>query len=125
MISESDIYWITRCDSLCLLLVILSGVSGGIASVCMICNAAHNDTIYCDTKKPIYWGYRAAVALLLLSLTSGVARAFTPTTNEMAAIKIIPRIANNEDVQGISREVVDLAKDWLKELKPKKTAEKQ
>lgn len=48
-----------------------------------------------------------------------------PTSQEAAAIKIIPRIANNEDVQGVGTELVTLAKDWLHELKPKgKTVER-
>ena len=38
-----------------------------------------------------------------------------PNTKEYAAIKVIPAIANNEDVQREAGELYSLTKDWLKE----------
>ena len=44
---------------------------------------------------------------------------FVPTTKEMCAIKLVPMIANDEQVQELPNKVVDLANEWLDELKPK------
>jgi hypothetical protein len=46
--------------------------------------------------------------------------AFTPSTKQMAAIMIVPKIANNEKVQTIGNKVYDLAVEWMDELKPAK-----
>jgi len=49
---------------------------------------------------------------------------FVPTTKDLVAIKLIPAIVNNEDVQGVGVEFIDLAKDWLKELHPEPSNKK-
>ena len=45
---------------------------------------------------------------------------FLPTTKEMAAILIVPRIANSEKVQQVGNKLYDLAVEWMDELKPNK-----
>ncbi len=54
---------------------------------------------------------------LVLSLT------FIPSTKQMAAIMIVPKIVNNEKVQTIGNKVYDLAVEWMEELKPNKESE--
>lgn len=51
-------------------------------------------------------------AALILGLT------FIPSTKQMAAIMIVPKIANSEKVQTIGNKVYDLAVEWMEELKP-------
>lgn len=46
---------------------------------------------------------------------------FLPSTKQMAAIMIVPRIANSEKVQTVGNRVYDLAVEWMEELKPNKT----
>jgi SNF family Na+-dependent transporter len=48
---------------------------------------------------------------------------FIPSTKQMAAIMIVPRIANSEKVQTIGNKVYDLAVEWMEELKPTKGSE--
>ena len=43
-----------------------------------------------------------------------------PTTREMAAILVVPRIANSEKVQQAGNKLYDLAVEWMDELKPNK-----
>ena len=43
-----------------------------------------------------------------------------PTTKEMAAIIVIPKVANNEKIQELGDGIYQLANDWLKEISPKK-----
>jgi hypothetical protein len=45
---------------------------------------------------------------------------FTPNIKQMAAIMIVPKIANSEKVQTIGNKVYDLAVEWMNELKPAK-----
>lgn len=55
------------------------------------------------------------VIVLVITMLVVIARLFTPTTKEYAAIKIIPAIVNNETITEESKEIYDLAKQWLKE----------
>lgn len=57
----------------------------------------------------------AAIAILL--------RVFTPTKEEMAAIIVIPKIANSETVSEIGDGMKTLAAEWLEELRPNKKEE--
>ncbi len=69
-----------------------------------------------------YLARRAARAFklaLFVSLASTALHVVTPTTREACAILLIPKIANNEDVQGVAVEVRDLAREWIKALGPK------
>ena len=44
-------------------------------------------------------------------------KTFVPTTKEYAAMYVVPKIVNNEDTKEICNSVVDIAKDWLVEIK--------
>jgi len=46
----------------------------------------------------------------------------TPTTKEMAAIIVVPKIANSETAAELGEGVKTLAVEWLEELRPKKDA---
>ena len=54
------------------------------------------------------------------------ARMFTPTTKEMIAIKVIPQIASTENVdkiKGISKDMLDITAEWLKDMRKKYVTE--
>jgi predicted MFS family arabinose efflux permease len=57
---------------------------------------------------------------LVVMAASILVLAFTPSTKQMAAIMIVPKIANSEKVQTIGNKVYDLAVEWMNELKPTK-----
>ncbi len=120
-ITESMIYWITRLDYIKIAVGVLLGVIvvlffvlfafGGINAI---------DGYGADDKirgkklfKKSFW-LLIPIFLLILPLV------FVPTTKEMCAIKIIPIVANNEDVQELPNKIVELANEWVEELKPKK-----
>ena len=58
-------------------------------------------------------------AFILLGATIS---ALIPTTKEMAAIVVIPAVANSESVRGLGEGIVNLAKDWMKELSPSRVS---
>lgn len=58
--------------------------------------------------------------LVVLFITLFSVCVFIPSTKQMAAIIVVPKIANSEKVQTIGNKVYDLAVEWMGELKPKK-----
>lgn len=42
-----------------------------------------------------------------------------PSQKEIAAIYIIPKVINNEDISKLPSNLAELANEWIKELKPK------
>jgi hypothetical protein len=108
-----QLYWLTRCDygqGFC----IGVGVVLLVAGFTWILGAwmAHD-----INRTPFMW--KPSLWLLGASLGFWMVACFIPTTKELAAILILPKIANSQDVQAIGQGVVDLAKEWLVELKPK------
>ena len=55
-------------------------------------------------------------------MATQIAVALVPSTAQMAAIVVVPRIVNNEQVQTVGSRLYDLATEWLDELKPEKEA---
>lgn len=117
MITPSSIYWLTRCDAIrdltvgLFLIFILLGVVGLIGFIVSVSSEG-------DVANP--FGRRFYKTVVALIIATMLGKAFLPTTKEMAAIIVIPRIANSESVQQLGEGIVTLAQDWLKELSPKK-----
>lgn len=111
LITEFDLYWITRLDHIRDAMVATAGVCvvvGFVMSIALVAN---------DIKR---WRVIVPVLTTLISAFFVFGTAFIPTTKEMCAIKVIPMIANNRDVQGLGNDMVELAKEWMGELKPAK-----
>jgi hypothetical protein len=123
MITSSQIYWLTRLDAIkdtaCgfLFLGILV-LMGGTIIMCF-CLAWKDNEYYTDELKTlrkfkwIFW-----LGFFLVVFCSSILL-FLPTTKEMAAIWIAPKIINNEKVQQLPNNAVDFANEWLKSFKPK------
>ena len=59
------------------------------------------------------WPIIAASCAMLVSMSIIT---FLPSTKQMAAILIIPKIANSEKVQQTGNHLYDLAVEWMEEL---------
>ncbi len=120
MISESDIYWLTRMDGLLNLAHTLTGVF--VTSAILF---AYISVLMMGDRAP--WVIKTVIVSIFFAFVFGIGSVFIPSTKEMAAIKVIPMIANNNDVKGLGEDVIVLAREWMKELKPKakKEAEKE
>ena len=100
MITESMIYWITRLDAISCALVILSIVFCAI----LIVNSLWYFLVQFDScdqssdylKKLKAWTLKCIAPLFAIFFLGSI---FCPTTKEMCAIKVIPVIANNEQLQ--------------------------
>lgn len=132
MITPTQIYWLTRFDEIKELTSDFAKVSIALCVILIIWGLMLNplrhdhlvdDTIREKTRKIIKTFFILAPCFLLVSIGLKCVDVFVPTTKETAAIYVIPKLANSEAVQklpSIASTVVDLAEDWLKELKPTK-----
>lgn len=127
MITTSQMYWITSLDAIVKMLsvfVLLLGLImfGLVAGGCML----RND--YSTTERGYATGrrlHKAALRLIAPFLFLVFAFTFTPTTKQMAAILVVPRIANSEKVQIVGNKLYDLAVEWMDELRPNKNKNKE
>ena len=119
MMTGADLYWITRLDGV---RDYLHGLVG--FSVFFLTIAELGICISCSYIGK--WTRRRAVTLaalvaggLLAVAMLQAAYVLVPSTKEMAAIMVVPRIANSETVQEIGGEAKALAREWLEELRQK------
>ena len=111
-ITPEMMYWLTRCDSIC--------IASGILAVAFA-------ILFAFTIILIIVGYaetRACFVICPLAFVIGIifeaACVFVPSTKEMAAIYVIPKIANSQTVKDLGEGVVTLAREWIEELRPAK-----
>lgn len=126
MITESFIYWFTRLDHIHSILDTLAFFFICISFVAFFSTIASligktvshdaDDVTSCSYLFNIVW--KVLLASSLCWILTSTAIALTPTTKEMAAIYVLPKIAKNENVQEIGTEFVTLTKEWLNELHP-------
>ena len=121
MITESTIYWITRMSYLqgfaltISITICICCVVGAVTSCIIKSVSSYED----DTKKAKQ-AFRWFLPLTLLSFILVFGAMLIPSTKELCAIKAIPVIVNNEQVQELPNKVVELANEWIEELKPNK-----
>lgn len=105
--TQSTIYWITRLDTIVIamrlspLVVLIAGLVGVVITIDFDCD---------ELKSALR---KLFVFFFALSILAEFGSVFVPTTKEYCAIYAIPKIANNEKVQGEAKEIYELAKSWL------------
>lgn len=121
MITPTQMYWLTRLSNIqCLLMLVLVGLMvAGIAAIFAFgVNHGIDDDFSLSAK-------RFAFKCFALATMIGTISALLPTTKEMAAILVVPRIVNSEKVQTAGNKLYDLAVEWMDELKPRKDGAKE
>lgn len=127
MITSANIFWITRLDSFGMFLGFISMITF-IASVVIFFAAfekAENDTLFVSRFMQKYISFKTCIACFMLFLFVTIGNCMLPTTKEMAAIIVIPKVANNEKIQELGDGIYQLANDWLKEISPNKKSNKK
>lgn len=133
--TPSTIYWITRFDrfasflgglgSICVLL----GIVALIGLVISFCVREANREFGEDDRdfKNSSIAFRTAMKFLVgfgsVGVVSYLLLTFVPTTKELVAMQVVPRLASQENVQkmeGITTDMLDIASKWLKEVKEAK-----
>ena len=118
MITESSIYWITRCDAIRSALepVTFLAIIALVASCILYAAARTADNVTKEQKRFCSTFLAVTVVAILLILGAWI---FVPTTKEMALIKVAPALANSKLVQETlpveAKEIYDLAKSALRE----------
>ena len=126
MITGWEIYWFTRLDPLKELTGSTAVLGLVLSGIMFLLYPMFSEIFDCDEdkrKKYLTWTTGLQIAMFFASVLSALAYAMTPTTKEMAAIKVIPMIANSGSMQklgDVGNNMLDLANEWLRELKPKK-----
>lgn len=109
MITAWQTYWLTRMDALVAAVAVAGGASITVSIIVMILK----EKIIKESQFGIFFG----IILMLLSV-------FIPTTKDMAAILIIPKITNaienSEQLKTLPYNEVELVNEWVKELKPRR-----
>ena len=98
-------YMLTRLDPLCMFFAIACISS----SICVIGSVVLAGP---DRWKEFRWAIKYSVIALVISTFGTI---FVPSTKEMAAIIIVPKIANSTAVQKDVPELYDLGVEWLKD----------
>lgn len=113
-ITQSTLYWVTRCDGFSLAGLIFSVLFGfGTVFSTMY-------LLFEESKMFAKFVWFICVAGLISSVATAL---LVPTTKEMAAIIVIPELANSKTVKELGDGVVTLAREWIEELKPNKKGE--
>lgn len=129
-ITPSTIYWITRMDGVNMMLtfvavalVVASGATfiSGIGLATKTRNYSYETEEYVRRvnelgRRILKWLYVLVPAVL----ATIVLLVLMPTTEEAAAMYVIPAIANNEKVQTVGNRLYDLAVEWMEEFRPAK-----
>lgn len=117
MITPWTIYWITRASSISNTLSAVTVVLGIIGAALMVaCAIADGSGEREDAKGLLRIGWKVAI-LFAISLVASI---LTPTTKELAAMIVIPKVANSESVKQLGDGIVELANQWMEELAPEK-----
>ena len=110
MITTTQMYWLVTMDSIVHASAIIAIALGVMAFLTI--------PMVLDDDLP----KRTPSAIALVAVAFALVAAFVPTTRQMAAIVMVPKIANNEKVQAAGNKLYDLAVEWMDELRPRKKA---
>lgn len=130
MITTSQMYWLTRLDGIVTLLSLLASFFCVVSVIMFVsgrCDCTAVKQWSWDTDKSIAARHefgrkqcKAGLVMFPVGVLLYVLLVMVPTTKQMAAILVIPRIANSEKVQQAGNKLYDLAVEWMDELKPSK-----
>ena len=128
--TETMIYWITRlnrihnfCDgiqTIALLFAVIGFIILLVAAILKhMAEADGTDSEVKMSSGVCKMSCKIWIPALCVAMICSFARIFTPTTQELVAIKVIPQIAstnNVEKIKGISKDLFDITANWLKDL---------
>jgi len=116
MITESTIYWITRLDGIKEGILIVGIIFAAVGAILLARSDVlrYEDRCIETSKRILIYGLWCVISILFA--TSHI---FIPSTKEMCAIKMIPVVMNDEEVQKLPDTVLELTNEWIEELRPK------
>ena len=121
IITPMQMYWLTRLTPLgnglafIIVLLFITAVAHLVAGCIMQDYGFSDETHERGIKLVKISPLLAVMAVVLLFVNC-----MLPTTKDMAAILIVPRIANSEKVQTVGNQLYDIAVEWMEELRSAK-----
>ena len=116
-LTPSLIYWMSRFEmfqTLCLLLGIFTMIGAAILGIFMVASKAAGD---CAVSESTGTAFKRVLPVgVILCLLS----CFLPDTKTVAAMYVVPKIANNESLDEVASSMKTLALEWMDELRPSK-----
>ena len=125
-VTPSMIYWISAFDNIrnvALPIFIIGMIIGILTTMLYVVSKVLEDEDDCAKATagvlgPVLKRFVGPVVAISLAIL-----AFAPSSKTLAAMYIVPAIANNEKVQDVGNRLYDLAVEWMDELKPAKKEE--
>ena len=116
---DDVISWITWVSALFMFLSVTGTVVWGMAGIIMADEKPSSNSW--KAWRRIMW--LIIIPIAVISFVTNAGRLLIPSTKQVAAIYVLPKMMNNEVLKGIPNKIVDLADDWIDELSPKKTTD--
>ena len=120
-----QLYWLTRMDGIINVGIpfMIFGVIGTITAGIVYATAKAND------DKGVEKGSKLALKFAIPVLIFGIiTQVFIPSVKELAAIILVPRLTQavvaNEELKKLPNNLLNLANEWIEELKPGKEEKK-
>lgn len=129
-ITMSEIYWLTRLDEFSILfsvlfftlvIIAIANVIGGLIAM----DDAREDKFHNridkirDDESRMCHRFSRAMKIGIAAFVVGMLNSFIPSTKQMAAIIVIPKIANSEiaaEMGDATKEMIELARDWMRNV---------
>lgn len=110
MITPMQMYWLLKLDDIigCCVIICMLLLMCALGSVITFCYA----TDVRNEKVKTYASISFILAIIGI-IFFGAVRVFLPSTNQMAAIYVVPAIANNEKIQQIGGKTLDISNQLL------------
>lgn len=110
-----QMYFLVKLTTIVVAAWVIAVISGFflVASLVYMADTGDRDPELTDVVKWLMVTFLTAFAMVIL----------VPTTKQMAAIIVVPKIVNSERVQNVGNKIYDLAVEWMDELHPKKKGE--
>lgn len=115
MITTTQMYWLTRLDAIEALGLIMTVLGLLVTVITTMIYACCFNALEVDVRRVMRNILRVSAPALAIGIAIDV---FVPNTKDMAAILVVPRIANSESLTGIADGIKTLATEWLEELRP-------
>lgn len=115
MITAFELYWILKLDAISHVATFAAAIAGVVSGVMFViylfASFAEDDNSAFVLKKVCVYAFRVFVVSLIASI-------LIPTTKQMAAIMVIPRISTIENVEALTSEaksLYELTKEYFRE----------
>ena len=123
--SALQFYMLLKLDTLSGTFFVLMTLAIVACIVMLVCFGIASD---CGNPKPALNAIKRHFKWIIpIGFICGLFGAFLPTTKEMAAIIVVPKICNaainNKDLMALPGDIISLASSWIKELRPENIKE--